>query len=96
MNWKVLASVASTIATCLAALGAYITLGGPLVATRGYVDAQVHTLSLREAKIWRQAAGADLATWRIANPTPDQNASDNIKRLEKQIDDLDKRIEAME
>jgi hypothetical protein len=89
---KLLGTVVSVVSGLLAAIAAYVGLGGPVPASTSYVDAQMHPLRCDVLAIRRHVNAVDLYQWQHDNPQPTGNVQQQIDALKTTLAGIDKRI----
>lgn len=83
MDWKKITGIAAPVAAGLAALVSYVTLGGPIVATRGWVEEKLRPLVCQSLANQRHINSIDLFQWQ-QNPVVTQGIQEQIDKLRSQ------------
>lgn len=84
-------SLLTAVATCLAIAVSYLTLGGPLLATQGWVDWRLHPMMCELIAVRRHTNSIDLFSWQDHNKGPNlpREVQEQINSLQTKIVDLD-------
>ena len=95
-NIKFLAKIVSIIGGGVAIVIGYITLGGPIPVTRGWMDQRLHNVECQLLKVRKHVNTVDLFEWKDHNRGPQtQQVQEQINNLQTSITDIDRQLSTL-